>query len=444
MRRRTSAPALLLVACLPIAAGACSDREAAAVDAHAVDTAWADAAWADSAWVDTTAADAIPTDADAAAPASAGLLPPSWLQSCAADPPDAVVLPLRWNRFYAGETPARVSRGLLWVLHWLGATLPAGCEAEVVRWTDERTLILDTRTAGLPPRARCVMQHLGEALLGSEEAAVRGAVDVGRFVALLIGEPAHYYAAVGMPTTFAAFRALHPALGERFAVLSASLVSLGPRRLETSAATPVDGPAWLAAGVHDPPWHAGAEAEWEAFDTLPNGALRYGIYGPDGGLAAMADPDESTAGKPSRCLWCHEGLVTPLILPNPPFALAGAMDAAAVQARVDLDNAWLRGLWHSDPRAIHPEVRDEHSQGELLYAGFLEPSVTRLVSEWGITRQEVQARLQGLPTHHEDVFHVDDEPVYDRRDVDPRAPFGVVPAPVSIHFAFEAEAASRW
>ncbi len=361
---------------------------------------------------------------------------PAWLTACAAGAAPDVQITLRWSRFYAGETQARVSRGLLWLLHWLGADLPAGCEPKVVTWLDGQRLRLSTAAAGLPPRAACVLRHLAQALQASEEAQVMGGVDVGRLVSLAIGVPGHYYAAVGTPPTIEAFRALHPEVGAVFAVLPVSLVAFGPRRLEASAATATPGGiAWLAAAVHDAEAAVPADVEWEAIDALPNGALRYAVYGHDGQLAAASNPGEGLAGKPSRCLWCHEGLLTGQLTIDDPLPLPGGLDRPQLAARISADNALLRDHFAQGARAIHPEIRDEHSQGELLYAGFLEPSATRLAIEWGMPRDAVLARLQGLPTHHESVFHVDAEEVYERWQVDALAPYAVVPAPRSIHFA---------
>ena len=365
---------------------------------------------------------------------------PAWLTACAAGNTPTVQLTLSWSPFYKGETQARVSRGMLWLLHWLGATLPEGCEPKVVTWLDGRRFRLDTTTAGLPTRAACVLGHVADALAASEERAVMGGVDVGRFVALAIGVPSHYYAAVGMPTSVDGFRALHPEVGALFAVLPVSLVAFGPRRIEASSSSATtDGIAWLAAAVPDPAAPVPSDVEWEAIDTMPNGALRYAVYGHDGQLAAESNPSEGLAGKPSRCLWCHEGLLTRQLTDEDPLALPGALYRSALAARISADNALLRSRFAKGGRAVHPEVRDEHSQGELLYAGFLEPSATRLAIEWGLSRDAVLQRLEGLPVHHEAVFHVDSEEVYDRWQVDPLAPFAVVPAPRSIHFGIGPE-----
>ena len=368
---------------------------------------------------------------------------PAWLNACLAAAPPNTVLELRWNRFYDGESEERLRRGLFWVFAWLGATLPAANEAAIVELLPGDRLRVHLQYAGFTPRARCLLDRLWQQLAVSGEMKPMGGIDVGRFVALTFASSWHYYAIVDVPPTLQAWQQRHGPLGET-AWLEKSLVSSGLRKIERVVTDqPLDF-AWLAAegvGVDgsggDGSGGDGSGVNYEAFDVMANGELRFAIYGDDGKLRAMADSDHSLGGKPSRCAWCHESLLTPLLTPHE-LGSAG-IDRATFQARIQEGNDALAAFRASMPRLIDHSNVSQHSQGELLYVGFLEPNVLRLVREWALDTDEVVARTVGLPTHHEPYFHVDDALCFDRADLDSvgatsGSPYSAVPTAASAHW----------
>ncbi len=338
-----------------------------------------------------------------------------------------VQIHLRWAPAYPGDSHTRVAQGVRWVLSLLGAQVPPESKGAVVTWLSPQVFRLDLSAAGFPAHAMPPLRHVCDLLRASGEFSARGSVDVGRFVMLTLNTSAHYYAVTGMPATWQAFHALHGPLVHEAHVLK-SLVAYGQRRLRGVAAqsgadiawVAEEGPGDLRAGTFA--WH-----EREVIDVMANGQLRFGVYDVSGQLRPWADPQHSAAGKPTRCMFCHESGVEPMWLPG--AAGGGGMSQAAFN-KLQSDQRWLL----SDLRATRPsllryDIADEHSQGELLYVAFAEPTAARLAAEWGLPLPDTLLRLKGLETHHELVYHAWTAPSYDRRQVDLVSPYGVVRVP---------------
>ncbi len=411
-----------------------SDLDAAA-DTQGSDLGAPDAAALNDVAGDSAASDA-PIDAAPLQPQT-GLLhpPPAWLKECLAGPAIAPTLLLRWSPFYAGETAARVRQGVLWNLQLIGAQLPAAQAQAIAAWVDTRRLRVDLHAAGFDKRARCLLQRIVAVLQQSEESSRFGAIDAGRFAMATVGAATHYYALTDAAPTLAAFRARHLPFVEA-AEVEVSGIAVGARRLQRVDAKTWSQIAWMAREQAP----KGQLAEHETIDVMANGELRFAIYWPDGHLSASADPALGAAGKPARCMFCHESRLSPVFTPHAfgesPTEPDGQqlLDRAAFLRRVKGDNAQLWQFRLSEPRLVEHRIRDQHSQGELLIVGFLEPSFARLVSEWAVPEAMVAWLTKGLPTHHEAVYHVDPALCFDRADVDSRSPYQVAKVPSSQHF----------
>ena len=68
------------------------------------------------------------------------------------------------------------------------------------------------------------------------------------------------------------------------------------------------------------------------------------------------------------------------------------------------------------------EQDTEHTQMELLYISFMEPSAERLSYEWNISIIKVEEILEGMPTHEHEEFAFLGT-LYDRNMIDDLAPY---------------------
>ena len=348
--------------------------------------------------------------------------------------PDTVQLPspaqltiaLRWIKNYPSEQQPMLEKGLLWALSMLGAELPVANKAALLQWQGAK-LTVDLSQAGFPAFSLPPLAKLVAALKASGEHKTHGAIDVGRFVAVTYNSVWHYYAITGAQPSYQAFRKAHGFPGKVGWVVN-SIVAKGDRRIEGAPATAHDEVAWLAdEGTGSLVANTFVATEHETLAPMPNGQLRYALYGKDGALKVAGDPSLSAAGRPANCAFCHEGQVSPT------FSLGALHPSQMTEAQFDAlqkqHNGWLQAFRKTKQTLIHFDVDTDHSYLEKVYVGFLEPSAQRLADEWGQPLATVQAKLKGMKTHEDSRYHVFEKQLYQRYKVDPLAPYASVPVP---------------
>ena len=343
----------------------------------------------------------------------------------------SLAIHLRWIRSYDKETWQNVCTGLLWTLSFLGARLERPQRDVLVRdREDASTFELRLDRAGFDPEARRSLSSLLEAMKGSDEYRAKGALDLGRFVALTLGNPWNYYAITQVPHSYGDFTELHAIdRAELFPVLN-SEVARRSRLIRFVVAPSVDRLAFVAdelSGTFGKP--GVAVTMHEVFDVMPNGQLRFAIYDRSGRLAEGTPIDESQAGKPAKCLWCHESGIEALLreTPNlPGYMTAQAFSAATVRAESVLAR-YRDGL----NALVDYRRTQDHTQAELLYISFMEPSAARLAREWGLDIASVEKKMSAHSTHVYAEFPFLGM-LYERRLADAVADYGSLPPPLSI------------
>ena len=337
------------------------------------------------------------------------------------------VIELRWLQGYADESQSKVETGLLWGLSLLGAQLPDG--EHVIRWHGDR-LTLDLARAHLVEGTAPAWRQLIAAMKASGEYQAHGALDVGRFMALTLGSPNHYFALTGARANYTTARERY-----RFDPWSAAIVNsgvaLGSRRIDIAFADRAEQIAFVAfEGSGSFPDKTFVPHEMELVDVMPNGQLRFALYGLDGRLKSSASPALTKAGKPAKCMWCHEsGLMITLVDYPPVDGFYGRQEFDALIAkRRDL----LREYRDRLDTQIEYRNRQDHTFAELLYLAFEEPSRERLAREWGVTPERAAELLRGKPTHAHAEFAFLGTELYDREDVESLAPYAVLAGPQSV------------
>jgi hypothetical protein len=347
------------------------------------------------------------------------------------DPRD--VIELRWIKGHARESRADVETGLLWGLSLLGAQLPR--DAAVVRWSGER-LTLDLAQARVLDGTQDAWRQLLGEMKASGEYRAHGALDVGRFMAVTLGDSARYYALTNATPDYSNARARFQFETRSAAILQSAVAKAG-RRIDLARANDVTQLAFVAfegrGSLGDGSFVA---HEMELLDVMPNGQLRFALYGLDGRLKTAASPAITAAGKPAKCMWCHESKLQPTFVDFPAargYYSRGEFDAA-IAARRELLQDYRRGL-----RAqIDYDKLQDHTFAELLYLTFEEPTRARLAHEWGVTDARAAELLRGKPTHAQVEFPWLGQELYRREDVDALAPYAVLPAPRSVREPDEA------
>jgi hypothetical protein len=332
---------------------------------------------------------------------------------------------LRWIKGYPRERRAHVETGLLWTLSFLGAGLPAD-GPDVLRW-EGSVVTVDLDAAEVIESTKPRWKELLATLKASDEYRVMGAIDVGRFVMLTLASPNHYYRLAGASATFDEFRARYRFDAKRVAVVESGIAH-GHRLVEIAAGATFgeiafvayEGRGSLVDGSFEP-------AEIETLSLMDNGQLRFALYDLDGKPKAAATAALTDAGKPSKCLWCHElGLHTPFENVTDVAGYYSTREfVALIQARMATLNSARREI---ESRVDFAKTQD-HTLAELLYLSFAEPSLARLAGEWNVSIEEARSRLRGKDTHRHEEFDFLGDQLYRRDEIDELAPYTTIRTP---------------
>jgi hypothetical protein len=359
------------------------------------------------------------------------------LSGCSAPPPEdpALVIDLRWVRNYPAEQKSNVDTGLYWALSFLGAKLPAA--ANILRWHGQ-VVTVDLGAAQLQPQSTAAWKKLLQILKASDEYRKMGAIDIGRFVLLSLCSANHYYALTGTSPTFSQFLATH-SFGPRQIAVVESAVAHGNRLIDVGTGTGIGAIAFVAYEGHgalkDASFH---KQDVETLEFMPNGQLHFGLYDLSGHLKTVATPELTKAGKPSKCLWCHE------INLNPPFQnvtdLPGFYSTQQFRELVASDMRAVASYRQTLRSKVDFRKLQDHTNAENLYMSFAQPTVERLAAEWQLPVETVRRmlRTRNLQPHPHSA-EADDgilgDQLYDRTEVDRLAPYGSVAGPTDFREA---------
>lgn len=319
---------------------------------------------------------------------------------------------LKWNKAYDDDTIDKSLIGLKWGLSYVGATLPSSNSGFL---KTDFIITIDIKKLGFDDNAKQKMLQLVEKIKATSEYQNNNAVDLGRFVTQLLGASEHYYKIVGTPKTLTEVLNQYTLLPQK-GYVDNSGVSLEHRIIQFSEQNGFN-QVFVSEEV-DPV--TGEIYEYETIELLPNGQLRFGIFDIEGNRKNNADASHSNAGKPAKCMWCHESNIQPLFYPN--------NDYAGFLSYTDFRDTLLgyRESNRNQKLALTNGVSfaetQQHTLTELLYISFMEPSAERLSLEWNLPITQVQNLLSGLPTHVYDEFPFLGT-LYDRKDVEALSPF---------------------
>jgi hypothetical protein len=317
---------------------------------------------------------------------------------------------LRWLRGYPEETWTTAKDGTWWALSDLGA-VPSASSLVTLQVEDDRVVFdLDLSQLSFGDAALAALQPARAELMGSEEMATHGAVDLGRFLLRTLYEPWRYYAITGacrVPPTLDS--------PELYAVTTSLLVSghrLVSYDVDPASAADVLYLANEGTGSLDDGSFVAGEAE--TVSVMPNGQFRYAVYDDAGDLIPAAS--ESPAGQPGKCRWCHEYQVQRGTSEN--ASADGFVDYARFVQQVEVATARIEEARAEVPIVSWPGTL-AHERAEALVDAFTWPSLERIELEYG-AMDVAGLEVADLPEHGWTSR-------YRRQDIDARAPFAVIP-----------------
>jgi len=331
---------------------------------------------------------------------------------------------LRWIKAYSRETKADVETGLLWGLSFLGAALPR--DAHVFSWNNN-IVTVDLERARVVKGTEESWGRLLVVLKESDEYRAMRAVDIGRFMALTVCSSNHYFALTGASTTYEELPRKRKLEAKRVAIVESS-VARGNRLLDVGEGSNFGDILFVAhegnGSIKNGTFH---EEESEVVDSMANGQLRFALYDVSGKLKPAANPSLSVAGKPGKCLWCHE------VRLQRTFISGTDLDGYYSRREFDsivADRMRILNLYRSNLKSKVDFTRlQDHTYAELLYISFFEPSLERLAGEWGVPIEQAELLLRDVGTHVNDEFSFLGSKLYRRKDVDGLAPYKTVGVP---------------
>lgn len=334
---------------------------------------------------------------------------------------------IRWVKAYPTETQHDILTGLAWSMSFLGASLPKGSLTTAIDWKDERTLTLNISKLGFAEESEQAFRNFFHVLKNSEEYRLLEGIDIGRFIMLTLNSTNHYYAITGAKKTYFQFRSQYIFDNKKAAVIL-STVAFGNRIIEISNARSATQIAFIAMeGNGRVVNNSFIVEEYECIDVMANGQLRFALYDINGNLKTSSSPDLTKAGKPAKCLWCHEiHLIAPFNDNHKlPTYFSTTEFKEKIQERVDLMQAHREQL---NSEIDFTKLQD-HTKSELLYLSFMESSAERLSEEWGLSIAQVKDKLRGLQPHPHQEFSFLGNALYHRKDVAEFSPFFSIPTP---------------
>ncbi len=337
---------------------------------------------------------------------------------------EAYNINLKWNKAYPEDTFQRNIIGLKWALSYLGS--PVANDSTFIKFNPEDSIIkLNIKDLGFSEDASKTLAQLQYQFKNTDNYKANNSFDIGRYVALTFGNPKHYYAIVDISETFKRFKQNY-VFSESKGYINNSSVSNVHRIISFSNISKTNNQAFISAEIDS---ITKDTLEYETMEVMPNGQLKFGVYDVNGNLKDAASREFTRAGTPAKCIWCHEVVVQPLYKTQQ--NQKGYLDYLKLDDTLTYFNNKLQK--YQDKLWVDESFTNKklHTELELLYISFMEPSAERISKEWQMPLDKVRQKLAHLKTHkHVEFPFLGD--LYHRKDIDALAPYKVIKAPKSI------------
>ncbi len=312
--------------------------------------------------------------------------------------PKNTTIDLRWVKAYENERWENVRIGLIWALSYLGATVPTGSFDRAIIKKDEYHFSIDFSKVGFSELALEKLQRLLTVIQESEEYKVKKGIDLGRFLMYTLHSSWHYYELTDVKPTLDEFKSQYFMEQPIEYFLSNSGIAKTQRLIRFSRPTTYQQLGFVGVeGTGNLEDQTFIPQTSETIDLMPNGQLRYGIYDKKGKLKTAADTLYTLGGKPGKCQWCHEKSLQPLFYPSTdlPHSISRSAFLQYISQGQLIIEDYRRGL-HTD---ITYQNSQDHTNAELLYISFMEPSLERIAAEWEVSLEKATLKMAAFPTH---------------------------------------------
>jgi len=345
---------------------------------------------------------------------------------------ESIKINLKWNKAYPKQEWEDVKKGMLWSFSYLGATLPKGNFDKSISFIDSTTFELNINQLGFNANAIDAFNVICDSIKSTMSYKKNKHIDLSRFLVLTMHSSWHYYKITGVFNTLQEFEKNYTFKNAKLYGVTKSTVAYHDRLIKfvsakdifKSAFIAVEGSGSLEKGEFIP------EA-YEVFDFMPNGQLRFAVYNKYGQLIPASPKTHGEAGKPSKCIWCHELVIQPMVNNNNIPVAKMLSNEEFEKERYFLQNKLddYRKILKSD---IDYSKKQDHTYLELLYISFMEPNKERISNEFSEIGEQQLKVISEMHSHVYDEFPFIGDKLYHRYYIDSLFSINDLKVPLSV------------
>lgn len=332
-----------------------------------------------------------------------------------------LTITLKWNKSYKEDTFQKNVIGLEWCLSYLGST-------EVIKQhlldTQSPYVKLQIDQLGFSNKAIQTFKKLHRKIKKSKEYQLNNAIDIGKYIVLTLGDAEKYFEITDVPSNLKSLKEKYE-LQKKEGYINNSSVS-HVHRIISFSSQQNHSQVYISEEIDS---ITKAPLEFETVEIMENAQLRFGVYDLNGNLKASASSEITKAGKPGKCIWCHEVNIQPLFKDQ--IDVKAYLTTLDFQDSLETANTKLRAhqisLWENP----NFKEKQNHTFMELSYISFLEPSAEKIANEWNMPIEAIKEKLKVLKTHEHHEFDFLGE-LYYRKEVDALAPFKTIETVASV------------
>lgn len=330
-----------------------------------------------------------------------------------------VSLNLFYTLNYKDDSWQKQRTGILWALSYLGAELPQGSFDKSMEWIDSSSFKLNLSSVGFNERALGALESITDSIKKTPYYAKYNRMELGQFIALTIGSSPHYYAITNTPVTYDQFLKTHDLKDPAVFLVTNSTVAKHHRIIRYKLNPSILKTTFVAEEGNGEVNINFTPTFFETIDIMKNGQLHFAIYNAAGNLVDASPVERGKAGKPAKCLWCHEIVFQPLYAKTD--SVKNSIGPQAFQQLIEKQNAILSDYRQTLNSDIIFNNRQDHTLMELLYISYMEPSLKKLSKEWNVPEKELKTILNQQSTHRHYEFKFMDS-LYYRTDIEQHTP----------------------
>ncbi len=308
-----------------------------------------------------------------------------------------VSLNLLYTLNYKGDSWQKQRTGFLWALSYLGAELPKGSFDKSMEWIDSSSFRLNFGSVGFSDQALAVLESITDSIKKTPYYVKYNRIELGQFIALTIGSSPHYYAITNTPQSYGSFLNTHDLNDPAVFMVTNSTVAKHHRIIRYKLNPSVLKTTFVAEEGNGDVNADFVPSFFETIDIMKNGQLHFGIYNETGQLVNASPAERGVAGKPAKCLWCHEIVFQPLYAKTD--SVKNSIGPQQFQQLIEKQNNALSDYRKTLNSDINFNNRQDHTLMELLYISYMEPSLKKIAKEWNIPENELKAILSQQSTH---------------------------------------------